>query len=237
MSTLKRDARRAGLIYLVMSILGAPALIYLPRLVVSGDAAATAQNVLGNEPRYRLLLGGALLGWTLYMVLAWALYDLFARVDEAQATLLRIFVVASAIVGVVDVALLAAPLVVLRSSALAAAFTRPQVEALALTLFGVRSVELHANEAFWGFWLIPFGILVFKSRFIPRIIGALLLIASVGYLMISFAYIAFPSTLEAASRVGGVLIQGELSVILWLVVMGAKDPRVRQATPASAGSS
>lgn len=224
MSTLKHDARRAGLIYLVMSVLGAPTLIYLPRLIVSGDAAATAHNVLSNEPTYRLLLGGALAGWALYMVLGRALYGLFASVDESQATLLRIFVVASAVVGVIDVALLAAPLVVLKSAALAAVFTRPQVEALALTLFGIRSVELHANEAFWGFWLIPFGILVFKSRYVPRIIGALLLIASVGYIIISFAYIAFPSLLEAASKIGGVLIQGELTVILWLVMMGAKDP-------------
>jgi len=229
MSTLNRDARRAGLIYLVMSVLGAPTLIYLPRLIVTGDAAATAHNVLGNEPTYRLLLGGALVGWALYMVLGWALHDLFARVDEAQATLLRIFVVASAIVGVIDVALLAAPLVALKSTALAAAFTRPQVEALALTLFGIRSVELHANEAFWGFWLIPFGILVLKSRYIPRIIGVLLLIASVGYIIMSFAYIAFPSLLEAASRIGGLLIQGELAVILWLVIMGAKDPRESRA--------
>lgn len=225
MSTLKRDARRAGVIYLVMSILGAPTLIYLPRLIVSGDAAATARNVLSNEPTYRLLLGGALAGWALYMVLGRALYDLFASVDESQAALLRIFVVASAIVGVIDVALLAAPLVILKSTALSAVFARPQVEALALTLFGIRSVELHANEAFWGFWLIPFGILVLKSRYIPRTIGVLLLIASIGYIIMSFAYIAFPSLLEAASKIGGVLIQGELTVILWLVIMGAKDPR------------
>ena len=229
MSTLKRDARRAGLIYLVMSVLGAPTLIYLPRLIVSGDAAATAHNVLSNEPMYRLLLGGALAGWALYMVLGRALYGLFASVDESQAALLRIFVVASAIVGVIDVALLAAPLVVLKSTALAAVFTRPQVEALALTMFGIRSVELHANEAFWGFWLIPFGILVFKSGYIPRIIGALLLLASVGYIIISFAYIAVPSLLESASKIGGVLIQGELTVILWLVIMGAKDPRESRA--------
>ena len=229
MSTLKRDARRAGLIYLGMSIVGAPTLIYLPRLIVSGDAAATARNVLSNEPTYRLLLGGALAGWALYVVLAQALYDLFASVDESQSALLRIFVVASAIVGVVDVALLAAPLVVLKSSALAAVFTRPQVEALALTLFGIRSAELHANEAFWGFWLIPFAVLIFKSRSIPRIIGALLLIASVGYIIMSFAYIAFPPLLEAANKIGGVLIQGELVLILWLVIMGAKDPRPPRA--------
>lgn len=225
MSTLKRDARRAGLIYLVMSIVGAPTLIYLPRLIVPGDAAATAHNVLSNEPTYRLLLGGALLGWALYMVLAWALYDLFESVDKTQATLLRIFVVASAIVGVIDVALLAAPLVALKSSALTAAFTQPQVDAFALTLFGIRGAELHANEAFWGFWLIPFGILVIKSRYIPRIIGVVLLIASIGYIIMSFAYIAFPALLEPANKIGGILIQGEVTVILWLVIMGAKDPR------------
>lgn len=224
MSTLKGDARRAGLIYLVMSVLGAPTLIYLPRLIVAGDAAATAHNVLSNESTYRLLLGGALAGWALYMVLGWALYDLFDSVDTSQARLLRIFVVASAIVGVIDVALLAAPLVALKSTALAAAFPRPQVEALALTLFGIRSMELHANEAFWGFWLIPFGVLVIKSRYIPRIIGVLLLIASVGYIIMSFAYIAVPSLLDVANKVGGVLIQGELTVILWLVIMGAKEP-------------
>jgi hypothetical protein len=147
---------------------------------------------------------------------------LFEDVDRKQATLLLAFVLASGTIGVVDAALLWTPMVFLHTASLSA-FTSAQLEALSLALLKLRSAELHANEAFWGLWLIPFGVLVIRSNFIPKVIGVLLLVASIGYLAMSAVYFVLPAAIESVNRVGGVVIQGELSIILWLVIFGARQ--------------
>lgn len=222
MSSLQSRARRAGVVYAVMSALGAPALLYLPRFIVSGDAAATARRIADGEQLYRLLMLGSLAGSILFIVLGWSLYHLFEQVDRKQAMLMLLFVLVSATLGIIDVALLSPPLVLRWRPSYLAAFSAPQLDALALGLLKIRSVELAANEALWGVWLVPLGMLIIKSRFIPKLIGALVLVASVGYVAMSVAFIAFPANVAAVDRVGMILIQGELSIILWLLIKGAR---------------
>jgi Domain of unknown function (DUF4386) len=223
MSVVKAKARRAGILYVVMSVMGVPVLLYLPGFIVQGDAAATAHNILNAGQVYRLLLLADLVASILFLVLGWWLYQLFEAVDRKQATLMMLFVLASACIGILDVAFLSAPVVFLSGPPFSSAFTQPQLEALAYGLLKVRGFELSANEALWGLWLVPFGILVIKSEFIPKVIGVLLLVASVGYVAMSVAFIAFPQYKHAVASVGMWLIQGELSVILWLVIMGARS--------------
>jgi UPF0716 family protein affecting phage T7 exclusion len=206
----------------VMSVVGAPALLYVPKFIVAGDAAATAQKIAAGEQVYRLLLLGALAGSILFIVLGWSLYHLFESVDRKQGLLLLVLVCASATISIVDVGLLSAPLILQPRAGFLSALTREQLDALALAFLEIRNVELSANEALWGIWLVPFGILVIKSGFIPKIIGVLLLIASVGYVAMSAASIGFPAYAPAVGRVGMLLIQGELTVILWLVIKGVR---------------
>jgi len=221
-SSLQSRARRAGVVYFVMSAAGAPALLYLPRFVVAGDAAATARNIANGEQLYRLLMLGSLVGSTLFVVLGWSLYHLFEHVDRRQALLMLLLVLVSATLGIVDVALLSPPLVLRTQAGALSAFTSPQRDALSFALLKIRSVELAANESLWGWWLVPFGLLVIRSGFIPKIIGVFLLVASVGYVAMSTASIAFPAYVAAVDRVGMILIQGELTVILWLLIKGAR---------------
>jgi len=221
-SSIQTRARRAGVIYLVMSVVGAPTLLFIPRFIVAGDAAATAHNIAAGEATYRLLMLGGLVGSILFAVLGWSLYHLFEEVDRKQATLLLSLVLVSATIGVLDVALLAAPLVFRPGASFLSVFSPSQLDALALGALRVRSFEVRADEALWGFWLVLFGILVIRSGFIPKIIGVLVLIASVGYVAMSAAYIGFPAYVAAVDRVGGILIQGELAAILWLVIKGAR---------------
>ena len=231
MSSIQSRARWAGVIYFVMSVVGAPMLLFLPRFIVAGDPAATAHNIAAGEATYRLLLVGGLIGSILFAVLGWSLYHLFEEVDRKLATLLLSVVLVSATIGLLDVALLAPPLVFRSSTAFLSAFSPAQLDALALGALRVRSFELRADEALWGFWLVPFGILVIRSGFIPRIIGVLLLIASVGYVAMSVAYIGFPAYVATVDRVAGILIQGELPAVLWLLIKGA-----RRFVPSSAAT-
>jgi uncharacterized membrane protein len=177
-----------------MSAAGAPTLIFLPKFIVAGDPAATAQKIAAGEQTYRLLLLGDLVGSLLFVVLGWALYQLFEEVDKKQALLLLLFVLVSATLGVIDTALLSPPLILQSRAGFLSAFTPAQLDALALGFLRVRQMELVADEALWGLWLVPFGILVIKSGFIPKTIGILLLVASVGYMSMSFAFIALRVT-------------------------------------------
>ena len=222
MSSLQRRARTAGAIYLVMSLVGAPMLLLLPRFVVAGDATATAQKIAAGEQVYRLLLLGELAGSVLFIVLGWSLYHLFEEVDRKQAMLLVLFVLASATLGLVDVTLLASPLVIQARAGFLSVFTPSQLDALSLALLKIRSVELRADEALWGLWLVPFGILVIKSGFIPKLAGVSLLVASVGYVAMSVAFIAFPGYVGQVDHYGSWLIQFELVGILWLLIVGAR---------------
>src|SRR5215831_18072622 len=111
MSSIQSRARRAGVIYFVMSVFGAPMLLFLPKFVVAGNAAATAENIAAGEGTYRLLLLGGLVGTILFAVLGWSLYHLFEDVDRKQATLMLCLVLVSATIGLLDVVLLTTPLV------------------------------------------------------------------------------------------------------------------------------
>ena len=78
-------------------------------------------------------------------------------------------------------------------------------------------------QIFWGLWLVPFGILVFKSGFLPRILGVLLIIACFGYVTDSVSPLLFPRYVHIVSRFASKLTLGELPIIFWLLIMGAKD--------------
>jgi hypothetical protein len=222
MRSLQSRARRSGVIYAIMSVVGAPTLLFIPKFVVAGDAAATAQRIADGEQTYRLLMLGGLAGSILFAVLGWSLYYLFENVDRKQAMLMLLLVLVSATIGVIDVALLSPPLILHSRADFLSVFTPPQLDALALVFLKLRSVELRADEALWGLWLVPFGILVIKSGFIPKVVGVFLLIASVGYMAMSVVNIAFPAYAASVDRVAGLLIQGELTVILWLLIKGVR---------------
>jgi len=79
-------------------------------------------------------------------------------------------------------------------------------------------------EIFWGLWLFPFGTLVIRSGFIPRFLGFLLLIAGMGYLIDSFTFLVFPTYKQVGSQIAMILELGELPIIFWLLIWGARVP-------------
>ena len=128
-------------------------------------------------------------------------------------------------VGIANLLVKVAVLVLLSGADFLAVMPRPQLEALALGLLRMHSGGAGLVTAFWGLWLFPFGVLVIKSRFLPRILGFLLLVAGVGYLVTSCVSIALPAYRPVVSRVMMPLYMGEVPVILWLLIMGARVPR------------
>jgi hypothetical protein len=221
-------ARVAGLVYL----LGLPApfgLIYVPsRLIVSGDAAATAANIVASETLFRLGIVSNLYVSVVNLVLVVALYRLLKPVGKNMALLMVMFVVAGVAIAMLSEMTQFAVLRLLLGADYRTVFTTDQLQALALLFLNMHSQGVNIAQIFWGLWLFPLGYLVFKSAFLPRSLGLLLLIAGFGYLTQSFfAFLAPGLKLNIAFITGW----GELVLLLWLLIRGVNIEKWAQWTP------
>src|SRR5437667_11781137 len=170
MTSLSRNARIAGLLYL--TLLTAPLrLIYIPsKLFVAGNATATASNIAAHEMLFRLGIVSDLFTATMAIFLTLALYRLFQGVDQALA---RLMVILGALM-VTPIYFLntindAAALLLARGTDFLSVFDKPQRDALVMVFLRMHGQGILANEVFWGLWLFPFGLLVYRSRFLPRV--------------------------------------------------------------------
>lgn len=223
MNETKRAARIAGLIYLSMVFIGPFSLMYVPgKLVVRGNAAATAANVLGHETLFRMGMIADMAGAIIFICLAVAFYRLFENVDRRWCWLLFGFVAISSCVAFVDTLNSVAALTLFRGGEFLGAFDQAQREAL-----GMLFVRLHGqgnlmNEMLWGLWLWPLGMLVIRSGFIPRFIGYWLLINAGGWIALNFTAMLCPAYYESLFRLMTPVLFGELALVVWLVIKGAK---------------
>ena len=231
MHPLKKAARIAGAIYLSMVVTGPFSLIYVPnKLIVRGNATATADNILAHETMFRLAILADLTGAVIFICLGIALYKLLSDVSRTWAGLMIAFVVVSAAVGFLNTLNNIAALTLFRGADFLAVFDKPQRDALAYLFVRLHSQGILINEIFWGLWLFPFGLLVFRSGFLPRFIGVWLMINCFGYVALSVTALFFPDYYEAAFKWAQPVLFGELAIMLWLLIKGAKVPPLELAT-------
>jgi hypothetical protein len=225
MTTLKKQARIAGLWYLLLGITGAFALMYVPsQIIVAGDTATTISNIREQELLYRFGIVGHLACQANFIFLALALYDLFKNVHKAHARLLVAFVVASVPISFVNELNHIGPLVLLSGADFLNAFRPEQLHTLSMGMLELYDYGIHIVEVFWGLWLLPFGLLAYRSGFIPKIFGVLLIVACFVYLLQSFGTILWPATKEVLATVSSITgTVGEVSILLWLLIQGARE--------------
>jgi hypothetical protein len=230
-----KAARIAGAIYLSMVFTAPFCLIYVPsKLIVRGNAAATADNIMAHETMFRLSIFGDLIGQVIFICLAIALYRLLSSVNKTWAALMVAFVLASATVGFLNTLNDIAALILFRGGEFLAVFDKPQRDALGMLFIRLHSQGIFIDEIFWGLWLFPFGVLVFRSGFIPRFIGVWLMINCFGYVALSVIALFFPDYYQAAFRYLQPVLFGELVVMLWLLIKGAKVESSPQLAVAAA---
>ncbi len=231
MHPLKKAARIAGAIYLSMVITGPFSLIYVPsKLIVRGNAAATADNILAHETMFRLSIMADLVGQVIFICLAIALYRLLSGVNKTWAGLMVAFVLVSAAVGFLNTLNDIAALTLFRGADFLTVFDKPQRDALGMLFIRLHTQGIFIDEIFWGLWLFPFGLLVFRSGFLPRFIGGWLMINCFGYVALSFIALLFPAYYETAFGLAQPVLFGELAIMLWLLIKGAKVPSLTPAT-------
>src|SRR5712691_10982841 len=192
MHPLKKAARIAGAIYLSLVLVAPFSLLYVPgKLIVRGNAAATADNILAHETMFRLAIIGDLLTHVIFICLGIALYRLLSSVGKTWALLMVVLVSVSAAVGFLDTLNNVAALILFRGADFLSVFDKAQLNALGYLFIRLHGQGIFMNELFWGLWLFPFGLLVFRSGFLPRFIGVWLMLACFGWL--ALCLIAFPA--------------------------------------------
>ncbi len=215
MSPLVR-ARVAGALYLFANIFAPFTLLYLPlRFIVRGDAAATANNIIASESLFRFGIAGNLFTFIANIFLALALYQLLKVVNRNMASLMVVLFLVGVPIAMLNELTQLAVVQLLSGAGYLKAYATDQLQALAYLLLRLHDQGLLIAHIFFGLWLLPMGYLVFRSRFIPRIVGVLLVIAGVGYVVQSFAsFLGYNLNIILFTGLG------ELVFLLWLLIKG-----------------
>jgi hypothetical protein len=167
----------------------------------------------------------------IFIGLSLALYRLFADVDRHRARQLVALVLVSSALGLVTVVFSAAALLVFKGGALFVAFDDHTRDAIGMLLIRMHGHATGINQTFWGLWLLPFGDLVVRSRFLPLWLGYWLLLDGVAYVVLGITWFLAPDYTGALFRYFQPLFMAELAAILWLLIVGAKEqPHVTAAT-------
>jgi|SRR5437899_2308934 len=224
MNQTRKAARVAGFLYLLMGITAPVGLLYVPgALIVPGDATATADRIRASEWLLRIGIASELFHQTIAIFLVLALYRLFKAISE---TLAWQVVILGALVSVPIVFLNVlneiAALMLVSGASFLSVFEKPRLDALAYLFLRLHSRGLNVAEIFWGLWLFPFGILVMRSGFIPRVLGVLLIVAGFAYLADSSTALLLPRYAHLVGQVTLVFGAGELPMMFWLLIWGAK---------------
>ncbi len=209
-------ARVAGLLYLLANVPAPFALVFLPaQLIVRGDAATTASNILASESLFRLAIVGLLFNSIVNIFLVLALYQLLNVVNRNMASLMVIFMLVVVPIGMLNELNSLAVLQLLSGAEYLNVFTTEQLQALMYFFLRLHGQGLNIAQIFWGLWLFPMGYLIFPSGFLPRILGVLLMIGCFGYVIQSLlAFLGYNVSIIFFTS------WGELLLVLWLLIKG-----------------
>jgi hypothetical protein len=235
MDSTKKQARIAGVLYTLVGATAPIGLIYVPgKLFVTGDATATADHIRASESLLRVGVASELLHQSIEVFLVLVLYDLFKGVNKPLARQLAILGLIPIPIVFLNVLNEIAALILASGANFLAVFGRPQLDALAMFFVRLHGQGLQVAAIFWGLWLFPFGLLVIRCMFIPKVLGILLLIAGLGYVLGSFTSLIIPYYTSPLGDVAGILELGEPPIILWLLIWGARAQAANAKLPSVA---
>ena len=236
MTALSKNARVAGLLYILASAVGVVRLLYIPSvLFVHGDAVATATNIVTHESLFRWGIVSTLVSAALWLFVPLALYRLLKGVDQGLAVLM---VILGSLMQVpfffVNTVTDVGALLFARGAGYLAVFDQAQRYALARLLLDLHHQLDLANFIFAGLWLFPFGLLVYRSRFLPRLLGVWLMLECPAWLAFSLTGFLLPGHEGRVFNLSQPLMFAEVATMLWLLIMGARQKVSAGQAPAPA---
>lgn len=212
--------------YLIVVLTGIFSLAYVPSKLISvNNPAATFQNIKNAELLFRFGILSSLICYTFFLLLPLALYRLLKPVHENFAKLMVLFAVVSVPISFLNVQHKFAILSLISSQSYLDVFTIEQLQSNVLFQLNQYGNGIHILSIFWGLWLLPLGLLIYRSGFLPKILGILLIGGCMGYLINFLGYLliqgytktGIPSFIRLPATLG------EIGTCLWLLIMGAKN--------------
>jgi Domain of unknown function (DUF4386) len=222
----KKLAHWAGAVYVSLGVAAAIGFYHAP--LVQGDLSAIARTITGTDLRFRIGVVSDVLSAVLAAPLALLLYQLLKPVQKTQAALMALLLLLAIPVSFVVALNYVAARMLLTGAAEVSALTGTQREALGMLFLSLHTHGVLAVEIFWGLWLLPFGLLVIRSHFLPRVLGVLLIIAGVAYVAhsVTSLLLAGPRIILYERVTMLARAAGEFPIILWLLLKGADVRRV-----------
>ena len=224
MDSQQRTARLAGFLYLVVVVCGIFSLAYIPsKLIVWNDAALTFKNIQESETLFRLDIASGIACYIAFLLLPFVLYQLLSTVNKTYAVAMVVFATASVPIALLNLVNKVNVLTLIDRSKHA----RAGVEDIAgqvLSYLQSYNNGISIVAVFWGLWLWPFGYLVFKSGFLPKLLGILLMAGCVGYMINTFGNLLFDNYSSWGIRRFASLPAslGEIGICLWLLIAGVR---------------
>jgi len=243
LNSTKKAARVAGVLYLLLIVTAPVGLLYVPRkLIVRGDATATAHSIFASQSLFRLGVATELVSAVIFIFLALALYRLLKGLNQQHASLMAILALIQVSIAFLNAVNRIAALLLVRGADFLSVFEKSQRDALAMLFLNLHDQGTIVSEVFWGLWLFPLGLLASPSAFLPRILGIWLIMNGFAYLTISLRGLLSPNYQDIVSRIAFPVLLGEMAFMLWLLIMGAKPqpldaPASESATGRTTGCS
>jgi hypothetical protein len=227
MNSLKKTARLAGLLNLLVAATTGFSVVYVrSTLVVAGDAAATANNIMANELLFRMAIVSNLCAQIFLLFFGLTIFRLFKGVNKTLVMVFLTSILMSVAIAVVNALNNIAALVVLSKPDYLKVFGQEQLNGIMMLFLRLTGYGQGLLELFWTLYLFSFGLLIIKSKYMPKILGILLMIGSLGFTINTFTKILIPqfysTTFTQLAMFGGAL--GGIPIILWLLIKGAKEP-------------
>lgn len=223
---LKRKARIAGILYFLIGIFGFFGIMYVPsQIEIIGDVQATFNNLLKNEFLFRTSIYGHLLNTVVFTMMVLIFFQMFSHVSKYLAMLMVAFVIVHISFEFGSEVLNYTAIQIAKGTFLESMELMQRQEWVYLFLRMGHYGAVGLAIAFWGLWLIPLGILVYKSGFIPKIFGILLIAGGAAYIMDSMFFILFPGSGGTFKMIlMAVYSVAEISFIFWLLIKGISTP-------------
>ena len=219
----QKTARFAAFVFLIIFFLGmSTELFILPSIIVPGDTSATVRNIVASEALFRLSLVIDLIRQVLLMLLPLILYKLLKPVNKTIASLMVIFALVCAPASMINELNHFAVLLLSSGAGDLTAFKSDQLNTLVMFFLDLRISGTFITQ-FFSFWVVLLGYLVFKSGFLPRFLGILLMLGGLCYTVLAVLFFLFPSF--DATIFGLFAFIAESLFYLWLLIKGVKDQK------------
>jgi hypothetical protein len=214
--------------YPIWMVVGLFGIMYVPStLIVPGDAATTASNIMGNELLFNLGIVASLVTQLIHILVVLVLYKLFKPVNKDHSSLLVVLGLVGVPISMLNEINRVAALLIARGADYLMVLEPSQLNALMMFFLNLNEQGILIATIFWGLWLFPLGYLVYLSGYFPKIVGIVVILAGVGYTLEPFISLLLPAHAASIVPILLTLVMGELVFMVWIVVKGAKLPEMK----------